>query len=201
MLTAGAATKQRFLALLPDRRIVHLATHGDYVPLQEDAYSVHDLSAQLDSALVLSGANADPTGIDSLLTAEEIGRLDLRHVELLVMSACESALGHVRAGQGIEGLFGALDRAQVGSAVGALWKVDDRATAELMKRFYGYLFDGPDRGNVALALRRAQTDLAKAAGTEHPYFWAAWTVMGYPGQANGATRGQKPAAVTAEPAR
>lgn len=181
VLIGRQATKSRVLELLPNCRFAHIATHGDFFRGDADAFAVLEVSRSLDSALAFSGANDDPTGgVESLLTAEEIGGMDLSKVDLVVLSACETGLGHISAGQGLVGLPGALDRANVRSAVTALWKVDDTATAKLMSRFYDRLFQTPGELRFAQALREAQIDLLRQSEYAHPYYWAAWSVGGSP---------------------
>lgn len=98
----------------------------------------------------------------------------------MVLSACQTGLGHVQAGQGQIGLLGALSQAGVGAVVASLWKVDDAATSQLMERFYVHALETDKRSTVSAALRRAQLDLVSQPSRQHPYFWAAWTVTGQP---------------------
>ncbi|NIO35182.1 MAG: CHAT domain-containing protein [Planctomycetales bacterium] len=168
--------------LLRSRNYVHLATHGFFRQRDVDAYAIRGVAAQLDSALVLQGANDDKSGLDSLLTAEEIANLDLKHVQLVVLSACETGLGHVQAGQGTLGLVGSLQQAGVRTVLGALWKVESKATVELMKAFYRQLLARKSDFAPAFALRAAQLEmLANERYFEVPSLWAAWTVNGDPG--------------------
>jgi CHAT domain-containing protein len=181
LLSGREATKEKVLQLLPTCRFVHIATHGDFFQNDNDAFSVHDATGALDSSLAFAGANDDLTkGINSLLTAEEIHHLDLSDVDLMVLSACDTGLGHIRAGQGLIGLPGAIDRSGVGTLVSALWKVDDRSTAVLMERFYRALLPNIRALPTAAALREAQLNMLQQAdgAFAHPYFWAAWTVTG-----------------------
>jgi CHAT domain-containing protein len=90
------------------------------------------------SGLVL--ANTNRTLDETVLTAEEVGGLDLRGTELVVLSACETGLGRTAGGIGVIGLKRALFTAGARTVVTSLWKVDDAATSVLMQQFYSNLF-------------------------------------------------------------
>ena len=94
------------------------------------------------SGLVLAGANRayEAGGGDGVLTVLEVAELDLRNVDLAVLSACETGLGKVAAGEGILGLQAAFQVAGAKSVVASLWSVDDEATRKLMERFYENLW-------------------------------------------------------------
>lgn len=79
--------------------------------------------------------NATPSE-DGILTAEEVQSLDLRHTELVVLSACETGLGEGHYGQGVLGLQRAFQASGARAVVARLWKVDDAATTVLMEQFY-----------------------------------------------------------------
>jgi CHAT domain-containing protein/tetratricopeptide (TPR) repeat protein len=110
------------------------------------------LTPLLRSGLVLAGGGRDPGAApadvsaeappreDGILTAEEVQALDLRGCELVVLSACETGLGQAEAGQGVLGLQRAFQAAGARAVVASLWKVDDAATAVLMKQFYTNLW-------------------------------------------------------------
>jgi CHAT domain-containing protein/tetratricopeptide (TPR) repeat protein len=97
-----------------------------------------------------SGKEAD----DGILTALEVTGLDLRNVDLVVLSACETGLGHVAGGEGVLGLQRAFQLAGAKNVVASLWKVDDRATVALMRVFYHKLW--VEQKPAAVALREAQ---------------------------------------------
>jgi CHAT domain-containing protein/tetratricopeptide (TPR) repeat protein len=117
------------------------------------------------SGLVLAGANLPPktdalglpTGEDGILTAEEISVLDLRQTELVVLSACDTGLGKVAGGEGVMGLTRAFHLAGARNVVASLWKVNDQATAALMRLFYHNLWQR--KMPPIEALRQAQLDL------------------------------------------
>jgi CHAT domain-containing protein len=188
--SGGDATVARLLASMPRKRFVHIATHGFFNGSLEGQESLRGVTAMLDSGLVLAGANSKKP--DTLLSSERIAILDLRAVELVVLSACESALGHVKAGQGTTGLLDAFDRAGAGSTVCALWKVDDEATAALMASFYNQLWHAGLA--PAQALRTAQLELIRGGKKSsqgesftHPFYWAAFVVGGVPRSAKSLT--------------
>jgi CHAT domain-containing protein len=164
-------------------RLLHLATHGFFLPDQErppdqlsrnlELMSFGDTPGRdrlsgpgmenpmLRSGLALAGANTFLQGRappeeaeDGLLTAEDVAGLDLLDTELVVLSACETGLGEVHIGEGVFGLRRAFIVAGAKTLVMSLWKVPDLATAFLMDCFYDNLLSrGLDRD---LALREAQ---------------------------------------------
>jgi CHAT domain-containing protein len=96
--------------------------------------------------------------------------------DLVVLSACQTALGGEITGEGLMGLTRGFLYAGAPRVVASLWPVDDRTTAEFMKRFYGGLLT---RGETpAAALRSAQLAFSKTKGLEVPYYWAAFTLEG-----------------------
>ncbi len=185
-ISGSEATPDRLRNLLPIRRFVHLATHGFFqADKGEGLFKTHGSSAEFDSGIVLAGPKSSHS--DDMLTAEEIGLLDLRGTELVVLSACESGLGRLRAGQGVIGLVGALDRAGVASVVSTLWKVSDEGTVPFMAAFYRHLWSEGSPIGAAKAVRAAQLDMIKGVakgekGTvyAHPFYWAAFVQVGDP---------------------
>jgi CHAT domain-containing protein/tetratricopeptide (TPR) repeat protein len=94
---------------------------------------------------------------------------------LAVLSGCESAGGRVLSGEGVQGLTAAFLCAGVPAVVASLWPVDDRATEQLMKEFYGRLARGE---RVATALSGAQRALRRRSATADPFFWAGFVLVG-----------------------
>jgi CHAT domain-containing protein len=149
---------------LSDFRILHLATHG----------LLNSRHPEL-SGLVLSLFDEQGTPRDGFLRVHEIYNLRL-NADLVVLSACQTALGKEIRGEGLIGLTRGFMYAGAARVVASLWSVEDRATAELMKRFYrGMLSKGM---RPAAALREAQISLLSEKGWEAPYYWAAFTLQG-----------------------
>lgn len=177
--------------------VLHLATHGYFLPTQAlatarnadgsalDANSAGQRLAVADNPLIRSGlAFAGATGLrgqegqDGVLTALEASSLDLAGTQLVVLSACQTAEGEVSQGEGVYGLRRALTIAGAESLVMSLWSVDDEATSYLMRGYYRRLKQGMGR---SAALRDVQRVLAQREATRHPYFWAAFIPSGDPG--------------------
>ncbi|MFP5284757.1 MAG: CHAT domain-containing protein, partial [Thermoanaerobaculia bacterium] len=159
-------------------RILHFATHG---------YT--DDRAPLDSALVLTIPEDLAPGRDNgLLQVWEIFEKLRTDADLVVLSACESALGRELSGEGLIGLTRAFQYAGARSVAASLWSVADQVTAELMARFHRHLAAGLPKDE---ALRAAQVELireplrittAKGQAIEMdasaPFFWAAFQLFG-----------------------
>jgi CHAT domain-containing protein len=96
--------------------------------------------------------------------------------ELVVLSACRTALGPDIKGEGLIGLTRGFLYAGAPRVVATLWEIDDRTTAEAMKRFYEGMLGRGER--PAAALRAAQIALWKSKGWDAPYYWAAFTLEG-----------------------
>ena len=166
--------------------IIHLSTHGFYlVGFDKYAeyfdklltYSIKDNSMLL-SGLLLADANSTLRGSnektplnDGIITAEEIAMLDLRNTELVVLSACETAIG-VNLQEGFGGLVRAFKNAGVKSVLASLWKVPDDATAKLMTSFYKIFLSGTE---MHLALKMAQKEVSKL--NPDPYYWASFILL------------------------
>jgi len=144
-------------------RIVHFATHGIF---RED-------HAEL-SALILSRYDADGRPVEGRLSLSEIYGLDLS-AELVVLSACQSALGREIRGEGMMGLPRGFLYAGATRVLASLWKVQDESTAELMTRFYRHLL--VEGLAPAAALREAQRSML-ADPRYAPYHWAGFVLQG-----------------------
>ncbi len=149
-------------------RIVHFATHG-----------ILDSAHPELSALVLSQRAPDGRPREGLLRLPEIYNLDL-DAELVVLSGCRTALGPEMRGEGLVGLARGFFAAGARRLVASLWQVQDRASAELMERFYRHLLRGPaaERMRPAAALRAAQLELLAQPELRDPYHWAAFAAYG-----------------------
>jgi len=159
---ADRATAERLLR--ESYRVVHFATHG----------VLNDRYPEL-SGIVLSLVDDQGRPLDGFLRVQDIYGMHIE-TDLVVLSACETALGHVLRGEGITGLVTALMHAGAGSVVASKWKVDDLATRQLMEEFYrGIFIDGLDS---AAALRAAQVSLWKRKRTRAPFYWGAFELHG-----------------------
>jgi CHAT domain-containing protein len=149
---------------LSQYRIVHFATHG----------LLNSQRPEL-SGIVLSLVDKGGRAQDGFLRLHEIYNLKL-NADLVVLSACQTALGKEVRGEGLIGLTRGFMYAGAARVVASLWRVDDRATAELMKRFYqGMLKEGL---RPAAALRAAQVSMLKEKRWSTPHYWAAFTLQG-----------------------
>ncbi len=145
-------------------RIVHFATHG----------LLNAEHPEL-SGLVLSLVDEKGQAQDGFLRLHEIYNLRL-NADLVVLSACQTALGKDIKGEGLIGLTRSFMYAGAPRVVASLWKVDDVATAELMKRFYRAMLQGKQR--PAEALRAAQLEMMQKPRWQSPFYWAAFTLQG-----------------------
>ena len=96
--------------------------------------------------------------------------------ELIVLSACNTGLGKEIKGEGLVGMVRGFMYAGAARVVSSLWKVDDEATAELMKRFYTLMFR--NKMTASAALRLAQVEMWRQAKWHSPYYWAGFRSSG-----------------------
>src|SRR5207237_1381314 len=127
------------------------------------------------SGLVFSTVDKNGKSQDGMLRLHEIFNLSL-NAELVVLSACETALGKDIKGEGLIGLTRGFMYAGAPRVVASLWNVDDRATAELMKHFYEGMLKHQLR--PAAALREAQLALQRDKRWSSPYYWAGFVLQG-----------------------
>jgi len=175
LFTDTVGTEASFKAMSGQQiRALHIATHGFYWTKWETRRQ-GDLEFQMlgdghnpkytedksltRSGLLMAGANNALMGIEipenvdnGILTAKEIAGLDLRGMDMVVLSACQTGLGEI-TGEGVFGLQRGFKKAGAKSLLMSLWKVDDNATQMLMTQFYANLIAGMDKYN---ALRDAQ---------------------------------------------
>jgi CHAT domain-containing protein len=225
LITGAGATEQAFRDAAPLHRWVHLATHGYFLPPPEEdrqrpvedpfgaMHAVRTVHPGLLSGIALAGANLredsspsasagvsagenKPKTDDGKLTALEVEGLDLTEVDLMVLSACQTALGRSERGEGMLGLQRALQLAGVKTSVTSLWSVDDTATRMLMTEFYTNLWQRK-LGKLE-SLRQAQLTMLKrydpvqrklrgldlpndntaAPLRGSPFYWAAFVLSG-----------------------
>jgi len=138
--------------------IVHLATHGEFSSVAEKTFLL-----TWDDVINLNELN-------SLISADQKQK---NPIELLVLSACQTAAGDSRAALGLAGVA---VRSGARSTIASLWSVDDLSTAELMTHFYQRLAKG--KVTKAKALRDAQQELLQRHEFNHPYYWSAFILLG-----------------------
>lgn len=144
--------------------ILHFATHGFLDPERPE-----------NSGLVLSTITTDGKSQNGFLSLSDIYQLRAP-VALVVLSACQTGLGKDVRGEGLIGLTRGFMYAGASSVVASLWKVDDEATAELMKLFYRNMLE--EGMTPAAALREAQNSFRQHPTWSAPYYWAGFTLQG-----------------------
>ncbi len=168
--------------------LIHIATHGYFLADADlkggDAMGIDAENAKnnplLRSGLILAGVqsqNNNSVDLNSndngVLTAYEAMNMSLEGTDLIILSACETGLGDVRAGEGVYGLQRAFLVAGANALIMSLWKVDDAATQELMTNFYT---NWSKTGNKQKSFKQAQLQLM--AKYKDPYYWGAFVMMG-----------------------
>jgi CHAT domain-containing protein/tetratricopeptide (TPR) repeat protein len=203
ILESRGASERAFKQAAPGHRVLHVATHGFFLrgacqPTIGGTRAVGGLSSKspnqpvagmadnplLLSGLALAGANrraaAAPGEDDGILTAEEVAALNLGGVEWAVLSACDTGLGEVKAGEGVFGLRRAFQIAGVRTVIMSLWSVDDQATRLWMRALY----EGRLQKHLSTADAMHQASLSvlksrRARGeSTHPFYWAGFVAAG-----------------------
>ncbi len=148
------------LSSLPEFSVLHLGTHFSLRP-----------GNALRSFLVLGDGNR--------LTLERINSLDFRGIQLVTLSACQTALGGATTDDGreLEALSAIVQRRGARQVVASLWPVEDTSTATLMRAMYAAFVANPS--DAAGALRTAQLALRADPVHAHPYFWAGFVASGF----------------------
>ncbi|KAA3614273.1 MAG: CHAT domain-containing protein [Planctomycetota bacterium] len=200
LLQGKAATEQKVREAVEGRRYVHLATHGYFEPEHLPSLQFGDGEAPrsvfsseqekavgmlpgLLSGLVFAGVNKpfDPKQDDGYMSADEIQHLPLADCDLAVLSACETALGSERAGEGLMSIRRSFEVAGAKTVISSLWKVEDQATADLMLDFYrNYWVNGMEK-NEALhqaKLRMLEDNRKNFSGDARPGTWGAFVLSG-----------------------
>lgn len=137
--------------------VVHFATHGQFSSKAEDTF------------LLTWDDRLDVNELDQFLGQ----RRDRKPIDLLVLSACETAAGDDRAALGLAGMA---IRSGARSTLATLWAVEDHATADLVSEFYRHLLQ--EKRTNAEALRQAQRALLQHPHYQHPYYWASFVLIG-----------------------
>jgi CHAT domain-containing protein len=160
VLTGDQVNKEQWKTDARQYRILHLATHG-----------VLDSNNPLSSYLVMNGDNA--------LTAREILKMNL-DAEMTVLSACETARGKYRFGEGLIGMSWAFLIAGTPTTVVSQWKVDSAGTRQLMLAFHRNLKVKPAEplSGRAEALRKAALEMLASPQYKHPFYWAGFVMIG-----------------------
>lgn len=185
--------------------VLHIASHAFFLPDQEqennsvsgdneiraglqgdsglNTSALFGESPLLRSGIALAGANrvsqrkSGEEGDDGYLTALEVAQLNWKGTELVVISACESGKGEIKAGEGVYGLKRAIAVSGARSSLLSLWKVDDRATAAFMRSYYEKLKAGLGRAE-ALSSTQEEFRNHRIPMWRHPYVWAAFQLSG-----------------------
>jgi hypothetical protein len=194
-LTGAAANEAEFKEQASGRRVLHLATHGFFLAgrcpsalesargvggvkavAQDEPPPVTGDNPLLLSGLALAGANhrakAGPEEDDGILTAEEIAAMNLSGVEWAVLSACETGVGKVEAGEGVFGLRRAFQMAGAGTLIMSLWSVEDESARQWMRALYeGRLVK---KLSTAESVRAASLEVLRSrrekGQSTHPFF-------------------------------
>lgn len=166
-MVAKAFDANRETAMTPSiggYQIVHFATHGFFNTEHPEL-----------SGIVLAMVKPDGSNINGFMPLQDIYKLDLS-AQLVVLSACDTALGQDVKGEGLVSLTRGFMYAGSKSVVTSLWKVDDRATAKLMKHFYQAMLQ--DGMTPAAALRSAKQKIRGDKAWSAPFFWAGFVLQG-----------------------
>jgi len=149
---------------LDEYKIIHFATHG-----------FSDEKRPELSGIVLSRFDERGKQRDEFFRIHDIYGLNL-NADLVVLSACETGLGKEVKGEGLMSLNNAFLQTGAKTVMSSLWKVEDTATLELMKNFYGAMAE--EKLTPSQALRQAQIKLRQNSQFRSPFYWAAFTVQG-----------------------
>ena len=198
-MTGAEASPVAFEQFAPGKRVLHVATHGFFLegscesaeqrssdPSKRDE---NILPATAENPLLLSGlafaganrrASAKPDETDGILTAEEIAGINLAGVDWAVLSACDTGVGDIKAGEGVFGLRRAFQVAGAKTVIMSLWPVEDETTRQWMGTLYReHFLDGKDSGESvrAASLQILRERRAKHQST-HPFYWGAFIAAG-----------------------
>ncbi len=144
-----------------DAPIVHLATHGQFGSTPEDTF------------IATWNDRIHVNELEDLLRNRESNKLT--PIELMVLSACQTATGDKRATLGMAGMA---IRSGARSTLATLWSVKDESTSRLIDKFYQELISSRSNTNKAKALRQAQLSLIKSQDFNHPFYWSPFVLVG-----------------------
>jgi CHAT domain-containing protein len=159
-----ASREAAMSSLVGEYRILHFATHG-FINTEHPELS----------GIVLNMVNQDGSKANGFMSLQDIYNLNLS-ADVVVLSACDTALGKDIKGEGLVGLTHGFMASGAKSVVATLWKVDDRATAVLMAEFYKSMLE--DGLAPAAALRIAKLKIRQERAWQAPYFWAGFVLQG-----------------------
>jgi len=160
-LIGKAATLGRFREISPTSDVVHIAAHG--------IFDDHD---PMSSHMVLAAESGQPQ--DGWLRAREIQGMQLK-AELVVLSGCETGKGSFQDGEGLVGMSWAALAAGAHGSLASAWRVEASSTTEMMIAFHQNMLQGVSK---AESLRRAELKLLHGDKYGHPFYWAAFVLMG-----------------------
>ena len=187
-LISGANANETKIKSLNSPRLLHIATHGFFfedqqlfnnlskIPINNEMAVMNPMTR---SGLIFSGAQNTVNGEmlandNGWLNSYEASLLNLKGTELVVLSACDTGMGDIQNGKGVFGLQRAIRLAGAESLIMSMWKVDDKATQELMTHFYDYWID--KKLNKKQAFKKAQGKIREKY--KHPYYWGAFILIG-----------------------
>ena len=167
IFTGSSATESALKAEASNYRILHVASHA----------ILDDVNPMYSHAVL-----AQSTGEDGRLEARELMQLNL-NAEILILSACETARGRAAAGEGINGMLWAAFVAGAPTTVASLWRVESASASDLMIGFHRHWQSARAAGSPlakAASLRAAALELIAGGKYAHPFYWAAFVVVGSP---------------------
>ena len=190
-----AAEESKLRTFKKPPQMLHIATHGFFLKAEERLKN-RLLSVQrggkqkipppgdnplLRAGLAFAGVNKNAqflgdidTDNDGVLTALEVLGINFSGTRLVVLSACETGVGEIHAGEGVYGLRRAFQEAGAESVVSTLWPVSDEGTRRLMTNFYDQLLKG---NHPRKALKESQLSLISSEDWNHPYFWSSFVMV------------------------
>jgi CHAT domain-containing protein/Tfp pilus assembly protein PilF len=164
-LTHAAASGKALAAEVAGKQVVHISTHGFFLPE----------ACKSDNPLMRSGIALS----DGPLTAAQAASLPLEDAEWVVLSGCDTGLGDLRTGEGVLGLRRAFQEAGARTVIASLWPVEDDATRRWMTSLYRYRF--AKQYPAAQAIRAADRESIDARRTAHlsthPFYWAGFIAV------------------------
>ncbi len=173
----------------PSSFVLHISTHGFFNPdpktiKQNAADNIARVFRRSDNplfrgGLIMAGAENSWRGKfvpgieDGIMTAYEVSNMYFPHNKLVVLSACETALGDLQGSEGVYGLQRAFKMAGAQNLVMSLWKVPDEQTSEFMQKFYRNMFNNQSINDAFYQAQKSMRDKY----TNQPYNWAAWVLV------------------------